>query len=142
MAEDYCRSGFAGAAQPVMRYFELLAKITNDAHGISLRDHDALVEAYNVEHLTQLQAYLDEARDLARVEDDPKVAQRVEFLQAGLDVTRIQFELFRMKKRDSKRPAAKREFHALLRRIAQENPLAVNVAIVAHHSEFVGRPGK
>lgn len=128
LVEDYCRSGFGAAAKPVRRYFAILEQLSNQA----AEEKVGIVEAYNGERLQKLQACLDEAKGIAAGVEDKKIPWRVEFLMLGLELAKAQVKLASNPEDDG----VKQEIRDLLRRIYEDNLLAVNVPLVATYGRF------
>ncbi|MBQ9337817.1 MAG: DUF4838 domain-containing protein [Lentisphaeria bacterium] len=78
--DDYCRTGFGPAAEPVKAYFTKLEELTDQAAA----QGKPYLEFFNEKTAAELRAMLDEAAKKAA--DDPVVLKRVEFLKLGLTV--------------------------------------------------------
>lgn len=90
--EDYCRAGWGPAWEPVRDYFARLEAIIDDLalenrYEGAKGDMTVLPSCYPDAVISELQGYLDRARELAG--GDEVVMKRVEFLQTGLDFTRL-----------------------------------------------------
>lgn len=90
---DYCRAGFGRAAPPVKRYFAKLERLTSKLAATRTYqgrkvNHYVLAELYSDRVLEELGDLLDRAEQLAEG-DDPRVAERIQFLRVGLDFTRV-----------------------------------------------------
>jgi len=128
LVDDYCRSGFDAAAKPVRRYFTILEQISNEAAEKKI----GIVEAYSDERLQELQACLDEAQGLAAGVENEKIPRRVGFLMLGLELAKAQVKLAN----SPEDAQVKEEIRGLLKRIYEENLLAVNVPLVATYGRF------
>jgi hypothetical protein len=136
--DDYCQSGFGGAAREVRRYLARIEELTNE---IAARDADP-PSAYTPAVVAGLRSMLVAADRLA---DDETVRRRVAFLRRGLEFTALQNRTHGLVARNAVQPlttAEKAELKGLqqekwlfMRRIFREEPLAVNVPMVAWGSE-------
>jgi hypothetical protein len=86
--DDYCRTGFGSAVDPVKRYFARLEKLTDQIAAAEPALHPTA--PYTAEVITELSSLLDEAdRAAAAVGDGEKVLKRIAFLRRGLDYAEI-----------------------------------------------------
>jgi len=90
--DDYCRSGFGNAAEPVKRYFAALEELTNkvaatNEYGGRKSNPDFFMGHYTDEFLGRCQALLDEGKRLAT--DDPQALKRLAFLEIGVKFARL-----------------------------------------------------
>ncbi|NUQ61117.1 MAG: DUF4838 domain-containing protein [Pirellulales bacterium] len=140
--DDYCRSGFGGACSEVRRYFARIEALTNEIAKGEL----AVTVPYTPAVIAELSGILDSAE---RAETEEVVRRRVRFLRRGLEFTALQHRTHDLAARgavqtltaDEKSELARLQQEKLLvmRRIFREEPLAVNVAMVAWGSEGVFR---
>jgi hypothetical protein len=90
--DDYCRAGWGPAWEPVRAYFDQLETIIDNL-ALENRyegrggDMTILPSCYPDSVMAELQGRLDRARTLAG--DDATILQRIDFLQTGLDFTRL-----------------------------------------------------
>lgn len=120
---DYCRCGFAAAAEHVQRYFLRIQEIT-------LRQN----RQFSDEAVAALRACLDDAGRAAR--GDETILARLDFLRLGLNFTELQLALDRMaeaaaagKPADRSRARQLMDLNYLvLRDIVRHHHLAVNAA--------------
>lgn len=136
--DDYCHAGFGGAAREVRRYLARIEELTNE---IAARDGDP-PSAYSPAVVAGLRRMLEAADKLA---GDDTIRRRVAFLRRGLEFTALQNRTHDFVVRNAVQPltaAEKGELKALqqekwlfMRRIYREEPLAVNVPMVAWGSE-------
>ena len=82
--DDYCQSGFGGAADSVKRYFMRIEELTNEIAAAEPALHP--IAPYTPKVIEQLRSILDEAAGKAVA---PKTQARVAFLRRGLDYTEI-----------------------------------------------------
>lgn len=135
---DYCHAGFAEAAPQIRTYLARLEAITDAA----AKDELQPVLAYKSEVIAELTGLLAEA-DLAT--KDEKVHRRIAFLRDGLEFTALQNRAhqFLADHAEDRGPIEERvalrklqeEKWNLMRKTLREDPLAVNVAMVAWGSE-------
>ncbi|NSW54648.1 MAG: DUF4838 domain-containing protein [Armatimonadetes bacterium] len=90
--EDYCRAGWGPAWEPVREYFGQLERIIDNLalenrYDGRKGDMTILPSCYPDSVLSELQGHLDRARSLAA--GDETILQRIDFLQTGLDFTRL-----------------------------------------------------
>jgi hypothetical protein len=90
--DDYCRTGWGPAAEPVKQYFavleQLVDRVAADRTDAGRKEApELLARYYTDEVLASCQALLDQARELGKENSGAK--QRVEFLQTGLSYTRL-----------------------------------------------------
>jgi len=124
--EDYCRSGFGAGADSIKRYFLGVEAISGPT-----------LEKFTPQAVAELGALLDGAEKAAA--GDATVRKRVAMLRAGLEFTALSAEAYRLLvDATENRPVDKKAAGALLDRrwllmrdIARDHPLAVNVAVVA-----------
>ena len=76
--DDYCRSGFGPAAEPVKAYFQKLEELTDQAAAAGR----PYLEFFNEKSAAELRALLDDAAKKAA--NDPVVLKRIDFLKTGL----------------------------------------------------------
>ncbi|HRJ72336.1 MAG TPA: DUF4838 domain-containing protein, partial [Terrimicrobiaceae bacterium] len=154
IVDDYCRTGFGPAAEPVKKYFAELEQATRDMARLSAetetpasgqareeeigapvltareRMERSLPQAFHAARLDRMTSLLDEAREIAR--NDPTIGQRVDFLAVGLEYARLQTATYQAQQAgEDPRPAleALREF---LRETAEKQPLAINTAYLLY----------
>lgn len=144
LVDDYCRTGFSSGAEQVKKYFALVESGVTPVV-INNRGQFPKIEPATIDALRALLV----AAAQATVKDAPS-HQRVAFLRAGLELTAISAEAHRLKNLATAGetvdlPAA----HALLERrwqlmraLFQQQPLAVNVAVVAGHDRQLNEPLK
>lgn len=140
--DDYCQSGFGGAWREVRRYFARIEELTNE---IAAKELDATAP-YTPAVVAELRGVLD-AADRAATEDI--VRRRIRFLRRGLEFTALQHLTHDFAARHTVQPLSadekselsrlQQEKWLLMRRIFREEPLAVNVAMVAWGSEGLFR---
>lgn len=141
--DDYCRSGFGPAADPVKRWFLRIEAITNE---VAAGDGNKLAP-YTAKTCADLQRLLDEAGKLATGDD--LVGQRIAFLRSGLTFAEVQARThaFEVSHRNQKTtPGEMERFRAdmevkfqLMRRLYRDHPLALNSAMIAWGSEGLFR---
>ena len=134
LLDDYCRSGFGPAAEPVKRYFRRAEE---------LRPTEAT--PWTVEGLAELRGCLAAAAKAAR--SDPTVRRRVAFLSAGLEHTIVTAEAYRLKAAAD--AGEKIDFAAagalmdrkwqLMRTVFKDFVLAVNEPLVASSETLLRR---
>ena len=92
LIDDYCQSGFGPAWKSVRAYFHLVEKYTQEIARLT-PGHDyptwakAIPTFYTAQRIQALQELLNQAAELAK--DNPKVQERIAFLQVPLDWTKI-----------------------------------------------------
>jgi hypothetical protein len=135
--DDYCRSGFGAGADAVKQYF--------------LRGEKGVVPVIvggrgqfpeiTPETIKELRALLVGAAKAT--ENDPPSHRRVAFLRAGLEFTALNAEAHRLAATPAPDPAAANEVMErrweLMRALFQQQPLAVNVGVVAGNDELLNR---
>lgn len=136
--DDYCRAGFGQAAPEIRKYLARIEELTNRIAAEKLGP----TEPYTAETVAELSGILDSA---AKADADSTIQRRIAFLRRGLDFTALQnrAHAFLTKSAGQKpTPAERDQLKALeqekwqmMRRILREEPLAVNVAMVAWGSE-------
>jgi hypothetical protein len=136
--DDYCRAGFGQAAPEIRKYLARLEQLTNRIAAEKLGP----TEPYTPETVAELGHILDAA---AKAEDDETIRRRIASLRRGLDFTALQNRTHAFLTRAAEQkptPAEREQIKALeqekwqmMRRILREDPLAVNVAMVAWGSE-------
>lgn len=89
---DYCTAGWGPAAAQVAQYFEALERLTEAAHEsssyVGWKDSSAELAAfYTDSFLDECAGYLQAARSKAG--SDATILARIDFLQTGLDYTRL-----------------------------------------------------
>jgi len=124
--DDYCRSGFAGGAEAVTRYFLKIQEIAADEE-----------KTYTPEVIRQLRGFLNEADRAAG--DDETIRSRIAFLRTGLNFTDVQVTINRMVEQAKEKdpafdPGRARQLLALnyfmLRAIVRNHHLAVNACFL------------
>jgi hypothetical protein len=137
---DYCRSGFGPAAEPIKRYFMRIEQLTDEVAAIPQEQRNGarpdVTEPYTPQVISELRGFLDRADKAAQ--SDVQVRQRISFLRIGLDFTDMQARIYRFLKRDTdkrlsadERTQAKKlldEKWLMMRRIFQDEHFAVNVS--------------
>jgi hypothetical protein len=139
--DDYCRSGFGAGAEPVKKYFLLAEKgvvpVTVDKRG-----HFPQITPETIADLRQLLVAAAKA-----TETDLPSHRRVAFLRTGLEFTALSAEAHALEDAaasgtppDSKKmnPVMERRWQ-LMREILKQQPLAVNVGLVAGNDEPLNR---
>ena len=141
--DDYCRSGFADAADQIKSYLlrvELITDSTAAKKGRDINSQTADVTGfYTPREIAALRSLLDAADEAAR--DDEEARSRIAFLRIGLDFTELQAEIYRLLRLSGERrlePAERdramrlldKKF-VLMRDIFQSNHFAVNVAAMS-----------
>ncbi len=140
--DDYCRSGFGSAWRQVRRYFTRIEELTNE---IAARER-SVTAPYTPEVTAELNSLLDAARD---ADPDETVRRRVEFLRRGPVFAAFQNKAHSfISEHPDKRISAdekkqilsiQEEKWHLMRRFSREEPLAVNMPLVAWGSESLFR---
>ncbi|NBV21977.1 MAG: DUF4838 domain-containing protein [Proteobacteria bacterium] len=130
LLQDYCQTGFGAGAEPVKRYF-LLAEQGVKPRKAGKRSTFPLIQP---ETLTAMRGELVAAAKATA--DDPASHQRVAFLRAGFEFTAVSAEAHRLAEAETRpAPAAVNAVMErrwlMMRAIAQQHPLAVNVLVVA-----------
>jgi hypothetical protein len=150
LMDEYCRDGFGPAADEIKRYFKIAEQITdvrepemfrryNNGNPIGVTVHvrpDTLIEYYTPEKMAQLRALLDAATQKTSGAQNEDFRKRVDFLRIGLDWTDIQIRAHKVlnafkKDQPVDLVAAEkllRERRAMMLKIFNENPMAINVA--------------
>jgi hypothetical protein len=137
--DDYCQSGFGSGWRHVRRYFARVEELTD-----AIAAKELLVTApYTPERVAELSALLDAAE---REDPDARVRGRVAFLRRGLALAALQQEseaFFAAHPDKRLTPDERSRLFALqqqkweaLRKLYQEEPLAVNAPMVAWGSEI------
>jgi hypothetical protein len=138
LVEDYCRAGFGKAAPQIRKYYARIEGITDAA----AKDERQPVLAYQPEVIAELSGILAEAD---RAAQDETVHRRIAFLRDGLEFTTLQSRAHQyladhaeergsIEERTGLRKLQEQKWN-LMRRMLREDPLAVNVAMVAWGSE-------
>lgn len=138
MIDDYCRAGFGQSWREVRRYFARIEEITSQIAAGSL----SLTAPYTPPVVAELTALLDAAEKGA---DNDTIRRRISFLRRGLEFTALQHKthaLLDSMPEGRASPELKASVRAiqqekwlLMRRIFREDPMAVNVAMVAWGGE-------
>jgi hypothetical protein len=151
--DDYCRAGFGPASEPVKQYFARIEAMTTEVAKplpatAQTKDLHLASRRYTPEFTAELAALLDRAAALAA--DDARIQRRIAFLRTGLDFARMQHQAHHFAESHDPAtltPAQRDELLALqnrkwlaMRRVAREQPLAINVGCVAWGSESVFAP--
>ncbi len=140
LIDDYCRSGFGGAAGPIKRYFTRIEQLTSEVAAISQTQRSGtrpdVTGPYTQQIIGELRELLNEADKAAP--DNMEVRDRISFLHVGLDFTELQAKIYRLLKLDSEdRLSAGEQAQArrlldekwlMMRRIFQQEHFAVNVS--------------
>ncbi len=136
--DDYCQAGFGNAWREVRRYLSRIEEITNQIATQEL----GVTAPYTPEIVAELSIILDAANKSAA---DDSVSRRIGFLRRGLEFTALQNRTHAFLTQSSEKPLTaaekdelkklQQEKWLLMRRIFREDPLAVNVAMVAWGSE-------
>ena len=136
--DDYCQSGFGRAWQPVRRYFARIEQLTDEIAAKEL----GVTAPYTPAAVAELHGLLDAARD---AEADETVRRRVAFLRRGLAFAALQHQSHALldaladknvSPEDKARvKALQQEKWLLMRQSFREEPLAVNMPMVAWGSE-------
>ncbi len=150
--DDYCKSGFGAAASFIREYFrqaeELSAKrcklyryiAHNRKHQVVNYRVDATAAIFTKEVIEKLRKLLESADKVAK---DPIIKKRIAFLSIGLEFTNLQAQAYRFainyklgKHVDLKQAAqVLKQRHELMRKIFEQQPLAVNTA----YNEFMNK---
>jgi hypothetical protein len=150
LVDEYCRDGFGPAADEIRRYFKIAEEITdvrepemfrryNNGNPINVTVHvrpDTLIEFYTPEKMAQLRALLDVATKKLAGTENEEFRKRVDFLRIGLDWTDIQIRAHRVLNAFKKDQPVDlvaadkllRERRAMMIKIFNESPMAINVA--------------
>ncbi|MGD8499962.1 MAG: DUF4838 domain-containing protein, partial [Phycisphaerales bacterium] len=140
IVDDYCRSGFAEAAQPVKRYLRRIEQLTNETAALTKEQRRGqkpdVTEPYRPQIIRELRALLDEADKAA--EGHVQVRERISFLRIGLDFIELQAKIYRMLRLARQKPLSTAEQEQAgrlldlkwltMRRIFQQEHFAVNVS--------------
>jgi hypothetical protein len=134
LLDDYCKSGFGAGAEPVKKYWLLVEK------GVVPRveGNRGLFPQITRETIAELRALLAAAG--RATEQDAASRQRVAFLRAGLEFTALSAEAHALAEAatppDAKAvEAVMQRRWQLMRALFQQQPLAVNVGVVAANDE-------
>lgn len=140
--DDYCQSGFGSAWRDVRRYLARIETLTDD---IAARE-SAPPAPYRPEVVTELHGILTAAD---RQAGDDLIRRRIAFLRRGLEFAALQNRTHDLLQRSTQQPLTAEDTAALLklqeekwllmRRIFREEPLAVNMPMVAWGSESAFR---
>lgn len=140
--DDYCRSGFGDAAEPVKRFFLRIEHLTDQIAAKKpdtpdLRDAD-VTEPYTPQVIAELRRLLDSANKAAG--NNKAVQCRIAFLRLGLDFTEVQAKVYRMLRLTAQRrlTATERQQATKLldqrwltmRKLFKENHYAINMAML------------
>ena len=130
---DYYRRGFGPAAGDVQAYFSLFERARE--YYLNNPNQAPYSGPFTMNLIHQAQALLDRAA--ARVADDPKYRQRVEFIQAGLDHSKLVVENYAWMDRlresdgaDETAAAKAKENYEQMKTIWKKYPLAINGAFL------------
>jgi hypothetical protein len=139
LVEDYCRSGFGKGWQQVREYFARIEAITDEIAAKEL----PVTAPYTPERVAELDALLDAAQ---AADEDETVRRRVAFLRRGLAFAPLQcasqafFDAHPDKRLSPEEKARitelQKEKWDFMRRTFREEPLAVNMPMVAWGSEI------
>ncbi len=134
--KDYYHRAFGPAADEMEAYWSYMEKIREECFGTErpgFADHD-IFDYYNEERLVQAAELLDAARDAIGPDDD-LYGRRIDFVQAGLDVTRLMTECGRLVREhdrqgasDDDRARARAQIHENWEQISavrQKHPIAM-----------------
>jgi len=141
--DDYCRSGFADAADQIKSYLLRVEQLTNSAAAKKRRDINSrttdVTEFYTPQEIARLRRLLNAANEA--VKDNEEVRRRIAFLRIGLDFTELQAEIYRLLRLSGERrlePAERTQAIQLLdkkflmmRRIFEKDHYAINVAVMS-----------
>jgi len=141
--DDYCRSGFADAADQIKSYLLRVEQLTNSTAAKKMRDINSrttdVTEFYTPQVIAELHGFLDAANEA--VKDNEEIHRRIAFLELGLDFTELQAEIYRLLRLSGERrlePAEKIEATRLLdkkfrmmRNIFDQDHYAINVAVMS-----------
>ncbi|MHB8900774.1 MAG: DUF4838 domain-containing protein [Thermoguttaceae bacterium] len=138
MIDDYCRAGFGRSWRHVRRYFDRIEAITSQIAADGL----PLAAPYTPEVTAELAALLDAADKEA---EDETVRRRVAFVRRGLEFAALQHKAQTLidsagEDRVSAElkaavAAVEQEKWLLMRRIFRQDPMALNVAMIAWGGE-------
>lgn len=101
LLRDYYEKGFGPAADHVAAYFDVLGEghqrfleweEFRNSGGLRYQATDVYPDAYSQELLQRAQEHLERARESV-AGGDPEYAERVAFIQSGLDFTRLQLDV-------------------------------------------------
>ena len=138
--DDYCRSGFGKATEPIKRYLMRIEQLTDETAAVTEEQRDGnradVTEPYTPKVISELRALLNEADRAAQ--SDQQVHKRISFLRTGLDFTELQAKIYLFLTLSSKRRLSKdeqaqakrllEEKWLMMRRIFQQEHFAVNVS--------------
>lgn len=127
--DDYCRAGFGPAAGAVRKYFDACERARLEALEKKIKQ----VNVFRPEVLAELRGHLEQAR--RDVGSDPDCPRRLAFLEIGLRWTEAEARATALKENpDLLGPEETKRFReqrfALMREIFDQQPHAVNVALV------------
>lgn len=128
LLDDYCRTGFGAGADAVKKYF---LRIEQGVVPVKIAGRGAFPQIAP-ETIVELRAALVAAAKAT--ENDAPSHRRVAFLRAGFEFTVISAEAHRLTDSAEKGKAAEGVMERrwqLMRALLQQEPLAVNVAVVA-----------
>ena len=102
LIEDYCRTGFGPAWEPVRDYFRIVEEhtsaIADTSPGYGYREFATVASVhYTDERIAELDALLQQARGLAA--GDPTILARVDFLATGTAWMKASFPSWRLRAR-------------------------------------------
>lgn len=130
---DYCEAGFGPAADVVQEYFHELAEVSQIS---SEQDVDPRM-LFNEARVERLESLLNRAAELAQTALDPLASERVDFLRLGLEAGILRAQIHQLSHSQGVshlQQEASARYRELLLRIAEEQPMAVNVATAAFRS--------
>lgn len=134
--DDYCEKGFGEASKYIKQYFQIIEEVTDEA----ARKEVSILEIYNEDILKKLKSCLEKAEEISKTIDNKEVYERVKFLQTGLKFGELQIKKYKISqlKEDDKSKkemieTVNKEWVSLLKTIAEESPLAVNVPAVVYY---------
>ena len=138
MVDDYCQTGFGRSWREVRQYFARIEELTSKIASEEL----SVTAPYTPAVVAELKDLLDAADKGA---DDDTIRRRVTFLRRGLELAALQHKahaLIETAGEERERSVMKalvrevqQEKWLLMRRIFREDPMAVNVAMVAWGGE-------
>ena len=148
--EDYFQRGFGAAAVHMRRYFDRLARISDEIarlpkpkKGVSVfgvpggrATWDALrpLVPYTDKVINELRSHLDKAmsRAKSRAPDDRALHERIDFIRTGLEWTSLQSRLWRATDTGARGARSLADkWLKMMQRIFEKNHYAVNVALAA-----------
>lgn len=131
--DDYCRSGFGAAAGDIKAYWNQLEKLFDEAAAKGVDYNDV----FNLAAIAKLEKILASAA--AKVSGNELA--RVRFLQAGLNLGKVHTRVYDAQKAQNTKLYKQRrqEYLQLLRKLAFEDPLVVNMHGVGFKGRFAHR---